>query len=92
MENAFIICTINLFTIRQKIIIVKTNEAEQLTAIDCDLNSLPQALVDLCFSQNIDKVHLYGDESYIEKCLQDIDYYSGCYAYSNNMIKVEVNK
>ena len=49
-------------------------------------------LTDFCFAENIDTIHIYGNEEYIKKITQDIDIYSGCSAYSNNMIKVEVNK
>ena len=92
MENKFLVCHINLFSKKQDIILIKNNIYSDATIISCDLVDLGKMLTDFCFAENIDTIHLYGNEEYIKKITQDIDIYSGCSAYSNNMIKVEVNK
>ena len=92
MVNNFLACSINLFTKKQDIILIKNNDLDNAIITPCDLQDLGKVLTDFCFAENIDTIHIYGNEEYIKKIIQDIDVYSGCSAYSNNMIKVEVNK
>ena len=90
MKDKFLICHINLFAQKQNVILVNDNDNTNI--MSCDLQDLGKVLTDFCFAENIDTIHIYGNEEYIKKITQDIDIYSGCSAYSNNMIKVEVNK
>ena len=92
MKDKFLICNINLFTKEQSILLIRDNDYSNAIIISCDLQDLGKVLTDFCFAENIDTIHIYGNEEYIKKITQDIDIYSGCSAYSNNMIKVEVNK
>ena len=90
MKDKFLICHINLFAQKQNVILVNDNDNTNI--MSCDLQDLGKVLTDFCFAENIDTIHIYGNEEYIKKITQDIDVHSGCSAYSNNMIKVEVNK
>ena len=92
MKDKFLVCNINLFTKEQSILLIKDNDYSTASIISCDLQDLGKVLTDFCFAENIDTIHIYGNEEYIKKITQDIDVHSGCSAYSNNMIKVEVNK
>lgn len=92
MKDKFLVCNINLFTKEQSILLIKDNDYSTASIMSCDLQDLGKVLTDFCFAENIDTIHIYGNEEYIKKITQDIDIYSGCSAYSNNMIKVEVNK
>ena len=92
MKDKFLVCNINLFTKEQNIILIKDNDYSNASIMSCDLQDLGKVLTDFCFAENIDTIHIYGNEEYIKKITQDIDVHSGCSAYSNNMIKVEVNK
>lgn len=92
MKDKFLVCNINLFTKEQSILLIKDSDYSTASIMSCDLQDLGKVLTDFCFAENIDTVHIYGNEEYIKKITQDIDTYSGCSAYSNNMIKVEVNK
>lgn len=92
MKDKFLICCINLFTKKQGIILIENNDFSNANIISCDLQDLGKVLTDFCFAENIDTIHIYGNEEYIKKITNDIDIHSGCSAYSNNMIKVEVNK
>ena len=92
MKDKFLVCNINLFTKEQSIFLIKDNDYSTSSIMSCDLQDLGKVLTDFCFAENIDTIHIYGNEEYIKKITQDIDIYSGCSAYSNNMIKVEVNK
>lgn len=92
MKDKFLVCNINLFTKEQNILLIKDNDYSNASIMSCDLQDLGKVLTDFCFAENIDTIHIYGNEEYIKKITQDIDVHSGCSAYSNNMIKVEVNK
>ena len=92
MKDKFLVCNINLFTKEQSILLIKDNDYSTASIMSCDLQDLGKLLTDFCFAENIDTIHIYGNEEYIKKITQDIDVHSGCSAYSNNMIKVEVNK
>ena len=92
MKDKFLVCNINLFTKEQSILLIKDNDYSNASIMSCDLQDLGKVLTDFCFAENIDTIHIYGNEEYIKKITQDIDIHSGCSAYSNNMIKVEVNK
>ena len=92
MKDKFLVCNINLFTKEQSILLIKDNDYSTASIMSCDLQDLGKVLTDFCFAENIDTIHIYGNEEYIKKITQDIDVHSGCSAYSNNMIKVEVNK
>lgn len=92
MTDKFLACNINLFSKNQDIILIENSDFNNATITSCDLSDLGKTLTDICFSENIDTIHIYGNEEFIKKIINDIDIHSGCSAYSNNMIKVEVNK
>ena len=92
MKDKFLVCNINLFTKEQSILLIKDSDYSTASITPCDLSDLGKTLTDICFSENIDTIHIYGNEEFIKKIINDIDIHSGCSAYSNNMIKVEVNK
>lgn len=92
MVDNFLTCSINLFDKKQDIVLIKNSDFDNAIITHCDLSDLGKTLTDICFSENIDTIHIYGNEEFIKKITNDIDIHSGCSAYSNNMIKVEVNK
>lgn len=88
-----VICNFSLFDMEQTVYIyVEENGVKRYDPIGTTkLKNLGHMLTEVCFANNIDHIHLYGHDKYVEGILQDIDFYSGCSAYSNGMIKVEVN-
>lgn len=92
MTDKFLACNINLFSKNQDIILIENSDFNNAIITPCDLSDLGKTLTDICFSENIDTIHIYGNEEFIKKIINDIDIHSECSAYSNNMIKVEVNK
>lgn len=88
-----VICNFSLFDMEQTIyILTEENGTTNYNAIGkCKLDNLGKMLTEVCFSNNIGNIHLYGHEKYIDGILHDIDLYSECSAYSNGMIHVEVN-
>lgn len=92
MADNFLACSINLFAKKQDIILIKNRDFNNAIIIPCELSDLGKTLTDICFSENIDTIYINGNKEFIKKITNDIDIHSGCSAYSNNMIKVEVNK
>ena len=88
-----IICNFSLFDMEQTIyILTEENNTQHYEPVGtCELVNLGKTLTEVCFANNIDNIHLYGHSKYIDGILYDIDLYSGCSAYSNGMIHVEVN-
>lgn len=84
-----IICNFNMFDIEQTIYIYTDNSTSPIAK--CSMDELGKTITDICFGSNIANVHLFGNAKYVENILHDIDLHSGCSAYSNGMIKVEVN-
>lgn len=86
-----LICNFSLFDMEQTVY-VYIDETNSYTPIGkCSLEELGKTIADVCFANNISNVHLYGHDRYVEGILHDIDLHSGCSAYSNGMINVEVN-
>lgn len=88
-----VICNFSLFDMEQTVYIHNTEDgAESYEPVGkCKLEDLGKIMTEVCFANNIGNIHLYGHDKYVEGILQDIDFHSGCSAYSNGMIKVEVN-
>ena len=88
-----IICNFSLFGMENPVYIYdNTDGAESYEPIGkYKITEIGKIIANTCFALNIDNVHLYGYNKYIEGVLNDIDLHSGCSAYSNEMIKVEVN-
>lgn len=88
-----VICNFSLFDMEQTIyILTEENESTNYQQMGkCKLEDLGKLLTEVCFANNIDNIHLYGHDKYVNGILHDIDLYSGCSAYSNGMIHVEVN-
>ncbi len=88
-----VVCNFSLFDMEQTVYVYTSeNGNESYEPIGkCTLESLGKIVTEVCFANNIGNVHLYGHEKYVDGILHDIDFHSGCSAYSNGMIKVEVN-
>ena len=83
-----IICHYILFDLHQTIQEVKDGEVKQIGMTT--MKDLWKHIGDYCADKKIDYVHLYGDNVYSKKIIEDIDKFSGK-MYSNNKIEIEVN-
>lgn len=85
------VCNFNMFDLHQQIYLIdhEANTSKRLGL--CSLETIGKMLVELCFANNVNKVHLFGNSEYAEVIKSDIDMHSGCSAYSNGLIEVEVN-
>lgn len=89
LEIEKVICNFNMFDIEQTVYIYTDSNTTPIAR--CSMDELGEIITNICFNSNINNVHLFGDTKYVESILHDIDLHSGCSAYSNGMIKVEVN-
>ena len=87
MKNG-ILCHYFLFNLYQTIQEVKDGEVEQIGVTT--IKDLGKQIGEYCANQKINYVHLYGDNVYSKKIIEDIDKFSGK-MYSNNKIEIEVN-
>lgn len=83
-----IICHYFLFDLHQTIQEVKDGEVKQIGMTT--MKDLGKHIGEYCADKKIDYVHLYGDNVYSKKIIEDIDKFSGK-MYSNNKIEIEVN-
>ena len=88
-----IVCNFNLFDMEQTIYAyIEEDGVKRVEPIGrCKFENLGLMLTELCFANNINHIHLFGHEQYVDNIVHDIDKHSGCSAYSNGMIQVEVN-
>ena len=88
-----LICNFSLFDMDQAIYIY--TEEDGVKRYDpigtCKVANLGHMLTELCYANDINHIHIYGHNKYVEGILRDIDFHSGCSAYSKGLIKVEVN-
>ena len=87
MKNG-ILCHYFLFDLHQTIQEVKDGEVEQIGVTT--MKDLGKQIGEYCANKKINYVHLYGDNIYAKKIIEDIDKFSGK-MYSNNKIEIEVN-
>ena len=88
-----IVCNFSLFDMEQTIYIyIEENGVQRYEPIGkCNkIENLGHMLVEVCYANDIDNMHLFGHSRFIDGVLNDIDKYSNS-AYSNGLITVEVN-
>ena len=86
----YIVCNLNLFTLSH-IIYLLDEENKTYKEVACsDLNHLPQMLVGACVLEEVDNIHLFGTQDFVEKLSHDITAINNSY-YANYKINVEVN-
>ena len=83
-----VICNFNMFDIEQTVYVYADNAVVPIAK--CAMDELGEVITSIRFNSNANKVHLFGNEKYVDTILRDIDLHSGS-AYSNGMIHVEVN-
>ena len=83
-----ILCHYFLFDLHQTIQEEKNEEVKSIRMTT--MKDLGKHIGEYCANKKIDYVHLYGDNVYSKKIIEDIDKFSGK-MYSNNKIEIEVN-
>lgn len=84
-----IVCIINPFAFEQKIILYNENGTKEVLGM-IPFENVSQVIAENCYTRKITKVHLYGQESYIEPLIPEIMEYS-IENYLNKNITFEVN-
>mgnify|MGYP006969209233 FL=1 len=77
-----------MFDIEQTVYVYADNAVVPIAK--CAMDELGEVITSICFNSNANRVHLFGNEKYVDTILRDIDLHSGS-AYSNGTIQVEVN-
>lgn len=83
-----IICHVNLFDLHQTIREVKNDTVKDIGLVQT--KDLGTAIGKYCLTNNIDYVHLYGDNLFAQRVIEDIDKATEN-LYSENKIEIEVN-
>ena len=83
-----IVCHYFLFDLHQTIQEVDNGEVKSIGMTT--MKNLGRYIGEYCANKKINYVHLYGDNVYAKKIIEDIDKFSGK-MYSNNKIEIEVN-
>lgn len=83
-----IICHFNLFDYRQEILEVKDDKITSIGRIET--SEVSKLISEYCLKNNINYIHLYGDNSFLKRTIKDIDKYTKN-LYSEKKIEIEVN-
>lgn len=83
-----IICHFNLFHFRQEILEVKNDKITSIGKVETI--KVGELISKYCLENNINYVHLYGENSFLKRIIKDIDKYTEN-LYSENKIEIEVN-
>lgn len=85
MNSNEISCFIDMFSAYQKVTYGNDGQEERIP-----LNDLPNILPQVCFSENFDKIHLYGDAMFCNGIADKIRMSENT-TYGQNKIEIEVN-
>ncbi len=83
-----IYCDVNMFDNIQHIHIVD-NQGNN-TIVNCVQPFLGNQIAELCYQQNINNIHLFGNQKYLQGIITDINY-AYKLKYSNQDLNIEVN-
>lgn len=84
-----IVCIINPFAFEQKVILYNPDGTKEVLGT-VPFENVSQLVAENCYIHKITKVHLYGQESYVEPLISEIMEYS-TENYLNKNITFEVN-
>jgi hypothetical protein len=84
-----IACCFSLSDLHQKVYLFKDEGLIKCVALG-DVNNLDEVIVTMCNKYNCNTVHLFGNETYLEKLTEDIKI---CFAkkYERNNIEILIN-
>lgn len=88
MNDKQYVCEIHPFTKDQICYVGDSNGFEVAGVVT--MESLGSFLTSSCYSNGINKIHLVGPASYINRICEDIKYEESCH-YGLNKIEIEVN-
>lgn len=87
-----IFCPLTMFALKQKFYSVDTGREEVTVELgETTVDLLPCVLLEVCGKENIDKIHLAGNENYANLIAQDIKVYSETKYSEKKEIEIEVN-
>ena len=86
-----IVCSHNLFNLRHTVLLMDTIGAGTTTPLGSYTNDeLATAIYSACINNNTNKVHLFGDEGFLQTISNEIKEKS-ILDYNNNIIEIKIN-
>ena len=87
-----IFCPVTMFTLKQKFYNVDTEREEVTIELgETTIDLLPCVLLEICDKENIDKIHLVGNDNFVNLVAQDIKIYQEAKYKEKKEIEIEVN-
>jgi hypothetical protein len=89
VDNKRVICTISLFTEKQKIFVLEGDNI--LDSSEYSQEDLVKAIPYTCYGNDIYDVKIFGPIAYTKRLAENVEKYEKL-NYSQNKIKIEVNE
>ena len=87
-----IFCPVTMFTLKQKFYNVDTEREEVTIELgETTIDLLPCVLLEVCDKENIDKIHLVGNDNFVNLVAQDIKICQEAKYKEKKEIEIEVN-
>ena len=87
-----IFCPITMFALNQKIYSVDTEREDVTVELgETTVDNLPEILLEFCDKEEINKIHLVGNNEYVKLVAQDITIYHETKYEKKKEIEIEVN-
>lgn len=84
-----IYCALDMFAYNQVVRIVEEDGTNQ--AIYTNINDVAKTIANLCKEKNITEVHLYGNGTYLNQTVNDINLNYNLHYHCGNPLNIEVN-
>ena len=85
-----IYCNIDMFAVTQTIRIVEEGSDAVITTYT-SLDNLPTTIAQLCKEANINNIHFYGNEEYLQQIIQDTQTNYSLNYHQGQPLNIEVN-
>lgn len=88
-----IFCPVDLYVVKQKFYNIDTEREQVAIELgETTVDNFPCVLIEACEKENINKIHLAGNESYLKSIAENIKTYSVTkYHNTKKEIEIEVN-
>ena len=87
-----IFCPITMFALNQKIYSVDTEREDVTVELgETTVDNLPETLLEFCDKEEINKIHLVGNDEYVKLVAQDVAIYHETKYEKKKEIEIEVN-
>ena len=85
-----LVCNVNLFSLYHSIYLIDYQKNLREKIETTDLEELPKILNHICQLNNVNKIHLFGEEKGLESLIEEINTLNTLHN-NENKIEIEVN-